>query len=80
MRIVSFLTERTSTQPTIEEARRRTPSGQIEARALYVVSYTRWCCRNRVYAHPGDGWDFEALVRYIMRSPISLSHPGADPG
>jgi hypothetical protein len=28
---------------------------------------------NRVYAHPGDGRDFEALVRYMMRSPVSLS-------
>ena len=28
---------------------------------------------NRVFAHPGDGRDFEALVRYMMRSPVSLS-------
>ena len=28
---------------------------------------------NRVYAHPGDGRDFEALVRYMMRSPVSLT-------
>jgi len=28
---------------------------------------------NRVYAHPRDGRDFETLVRYMMRSPISLS-------
>jgi len=28
---------------------------------------------NRVYAHPDDGRDFEALVRYMMRSPVSLS-------
>jgi hypothetical protein len=27
---------------------------------------------NRVFAHPGDGRDFEALVRYMMRSPVSL--------
>jgi hypothetical protein len=28
---------------------------------------------NRVLAHPGDGRDFEALVRYMMRSPVSLA-------
>ena len=35
---------------------------------------------NRVFAHPGDGRDFEALVRYMMRSPISLSRPRFTPG
>jgi len=35
---------------------------------------------NRVFAHPGDGRDFEALVRYMMRSPISLSRLGFTPG
>ena len=37
---------------------------------------------NRVYAHPRDGRDFEALVRYMMRSPISLRRllqPGTGP-
>ena len=28
---------------------------------------------NRAFAHPGDGRDFEALVRYMMRSPVSLA-------
>jgi hypothetical protein len=28
---------------------------------------------NRVYAHPRDGRDFEALARYMVRSPVSLS-------
>ena len=37
---------------------------------------------NRVHAHPDHGRDFEALVRYMMRSPVSLSRlrfiPGAE--
>jgi len=28
---------------------------------------------NRVYAHPREGQGFEGLVRYMMRSPVSLS-------
>lgn len=35
---------------------------------------------NRVYAHPGDGRDFEALVRYMMRSPVSLRRLRFTPG
>ncbi len=35
---------------------------------------------NRVHAHPGDGRDFEALVRYMMRSPVSLSRLRFTPG
>ena len=35
---------------------------------------------NRVYAHPRDGRDFEALVRYMMRSPISLRRLRFTPG
>jgi len=35
---------------------------------------------NRVYAHPDDGRDFEALVRYMMRSPVSLSRLRFTPG
>jgi hypothetical protein len=35
---------------------------------------------NRVFAHPGDGRDFEALVRYMMRSPVSLSRLRFTPG
>ena len=35
---------------------------------------------NRVHAHPGDGRDFEALVRYMMRSPVSLSRLRFSPG
>jgi hypothetical protein len=28
---------------------------------------------NRVFVHPRDGREFEALVRYMMRPPVSLS-------
>jgi hypothetical protein len=35
---------------------------------------------NRVHAHPDDGRDFEALVRYMMRSPVSLSRLRFTPG
>ena len=33
-----------------------------------------------VFAHPGDGRDFEALVRYMMRSPVSLARLRFSPG
>jgi hypothetical protein len=29
--------------------------------------------QNRVFAHPGNRGEFEALVRYVTRSPVSLS-------
>lgn len=35
---------------------------------------------NRVFAHSGDGRDFEALVRYMMRSPVSLKRLSFTPG
>ena len=35
---------------------------------------------NRVYAHPRDGRDFEALVRYMMRCPVSLKRLRFTPG
>ena len=35
---------------------------------------------NRVYVHPDDGRDFEALVRYMMRSPVSLCRLRFTPG
>jgi hypothetical protein len=46
-----------------------------EERIELLLSWRRsgFSVHNRVYAHPGDGRDFEALVRYMMRSPISLS-------
>jgi hypothetical protein len=35
---------------------------------------------NRVFAHPADGRDLEALVRYMMRSPVSLTRLRFTPG
>jgi hypothetical protein len=35
---------------------------------------------NRVWAHPGDGREFEALVRYMSRSPVSLKRLRFAPG
>jgi hypothetical protein len=35
---------------------------------------------NRVYVHPRDGREFEALVRYMMRPPVSLSRLHFTPG
>jgi hypothetical protein len=46
-----------------------------QERIELVLSWGRsgFSVHNRVYAHPGDGRDFEALVRYMMRTPVSLS-------
>jgi hypothetical protein len=35
---------------------------------------------NRVFVHPGDGREFEALVRYMMRPPVSPSQLHFTPG
>jgi len=35
---------------------------------------------NRVWVHPGNGREFEALVRYMMRPPVSLSRLRFTPG
>jgi len=35
---------------------------------------------NRVLVHPRDGREFEALVRYMMRPPVSLSRLSFTPG
>ena len=35
---------------------------------------------NRVWVHPGEGREFEALVRYMMRPPVSLSRLRFTPG
>ncbi len=35
---------------------------------------------NRVFVHPRDGGEFEALVRYMMRPPVSLSRLHFTPG
>ena len=45
-------------------------------------SWTRsgFSVHNRVFVHPRDGRDFEVLVRYIMRPPVSLSRLRFTPG
>jgi hypothetical protein len=35
---------------------------------------------NRVFVHPRDGREFEALVRYVMRPPVGLSWLHFNPG
>jgi hypothetical protein len=35
---------------------------------------------NRVYAHPGEAREFEGLVRYMSRSPVSLKRLRFAPG
>jgi hypothetical protein len=46
-----------------------------QERIELLLSWRRsgFSVHNRVYAHPDNGRDFEALVRYMMRSPVSLS-------
>jgi hypothetical protein len=53
-----------------------------QERIELLLSWRRsgFSAHNRVYAHPGDCRDFEALVRYMMRSPISLSRLRFSPG
>lgn len=43
-----------------------------EERIELLMSWRRrgFSVHNRVLAHPGDGREFEALVRYMMRSAI----------
>jgi len=53
-----------------------------QERIELLLSWRRsgFSVHNRVFAHPGDGRDFEALVRYMMRSPVSLSRLRFSPG
>ncbi len=53
-----------------------------EERIELLLSWRRsgFSVHNRVYAHPGDGRGFEALVRYMMRSPVSLKRLRFTPG
>jgi hypothetical protein len=52
------------------------------ASAPPLLSWSRsgFSVHNRVFAHPGNDREFEALVRYMMRSPISLSRLRFIPG
>ncbi len=53
-----------------------------EERIELVLSWRRsgFSVHNRVLAHPGDGRGFEALVRYMSRSPVSLKRLRFSPG
>jgi hypothetical protein len=53
-----------------------------QERIELLLSWRRsgFSVHNRVFAHPRDGRDFEALVRYMMRSPVSLRRLRFIPG
>jgi hypothetical protein len=53
-----------------------------EERIELLLSWRRsgFSVHNRVFVHPGDGREFEALVRYMMRSPVSLKRLHCSPG
>jgi hypothetical protein len=53
-----------------------------EERIDLLLSWRRsgFSVHNRVYAHPGEGREFEALVRYMGRSPVSLKRLRFGPG
>jgi hypothetical protein len=53
-----------------------------EERIDLLLSWRRsgFSVHNRVWAHPGEGRDFEALVRYMGRSPVSLKRLRFAPG
>ncbi len=53
-----------------------------EERIELLLSWRRsgFSVHNRVFTHPRDGRDFEALVRYMMRSPVSLRRLSFTPG
>jgi len=72
-----------------EELFRHKVLGRLRRRGLLsqeriglLLSWRRsgFSVHSRVYAHPGNGRDFEALVRYIMRSPVSLTRLRFTPG
>ena len=53
-----------------------------EERIELLLSWRRsgFSVHNRVYAHPAQGREFEALVRYMSRSPVSLKRLRFAPG
>jgi hypothetical protein len=60
--------------------RRRGLLSQDRIELLLSWQRSGFSVHNRVYAHPGDGREFEALVRYMMRSPVSLTRLRFTPG
>jgi len=53
-----------------------------QERIELLLSWRRsgFSVHNRVFVRPGDSRDFEALVRYMMRSPVSLTRLRFTPG
>ena len=53
-----------------------------QERMELLLSWRRsgFSVHNRVWVHPRHGREFEALVRYMMRSPVSLSRLRFSPG
>jgi hypothetical protein len=53
-----------------------------EERIELLLSWRRsgFSVHNRVWAHPGEGREFEVLVRYMSRSPVSLKRLRFAPG
>jgi hypothetical protein len=60
--------------------RRRGLLSQDRIELLLSWRRSGFSVHNRVYAHPGHSRDFEALVRYMMRSPVSLTRLRFTPG
>jgi hypothetical protein len=60
--------------------RRRGLLSQDRIELLLSWRRSGFSVHNRVYAHPEDGRDFETLVRYMMRSPVSLTRLSFSPG
>ena len=53
-----------------------------QERIELLLSWRRsgFSVHNRVWAHPAQGREFEALVRYMSRSPVSLKRLRFAPG
>jgi len=60
--------------------RRRGLLSQERIELLLSWKSSGFSVHNRVYAHPREGREFEGLVRYMMRSPVSLSRLRFTPG
>ncbi len=54
--------------------------GQERIDLLHSWRRSGFSVHNRVLVHPRDGREFEALVRYMMRPPVSLSRLSFTPG
>jgi hypothetical protein len=60
--------------------RRRGLVSQERIELLLSWKRTGFSVHNRVYAHPRQRREFEGLVRYMMRSPVSLKRLRFTPG